>query len=409
MTGKMGYMRHQKGSFRGAARAATDRSKSGGMVTGRYDNLKLTEVGLWLFIPPQSYDYETYDKESKSVVPVTDSPFLAVPQHFVTNGVTKDKRPGRKGRVFNCSGGPGRDKPCYGCGVRAKFYAEKDSRRIDGVKDNAMPPVGISTSYAMGVTIAEAIAQVPVLERNGMQRKSAKGTPIFDKTPLPVLKHNKLSSEGLQMHFGQNVHWSFSVSYLSRLEQFDAQLANHCANCATELVAVGWTCPECGEIHEDPMGGVSGEDLAAGRDENRTCTRCHHTGAFVPELACPGCGVAEEGRLVGCFDLRFKAVPAGGDAKGTVLELVGVRPAIRNQKQPPRGHEGLFDRATYDKLCDNPLDVKRIFAPDGLGYQKDNIFDPVVIAGVDPAKTTWKDYSEAEEVDAGEDFLNDGD
>lgn len=405
MTNKLGYMQHQKngGSFRGASREAAARraanSPKKGIIEGRYNNIQPGTVPLWFHFPSQSYAIDVYDRETTKIIHIPDSPVFACPQHFVSNGITKDKRRGRKGRPHNCSGGVDRSKPCYGCAARARYYAELSQQRAQGIKaDRSQAPVGVSTRNAMWGILSEVVCDIPVYDANGKARTTKGGSPIFNHIPEVVLRSQGTDISGYTRTFGYSGHWGFSGSHYEQLGDIDGKLANYCANCAGDLAAMAWMCPECGEYHDDPNGGVMKSDLSLGREEHRKCTRCNHTGPFIPDLACPTCNDPLQGRLFDTFDLRLKAVPAGGESTSTILELVEIRVAVNSQYgKPPANALPYFDREEYGKLCTTALDIPAIYSPDSIAYQKDTIYDPDFIAGLDPGKTSWQEYGEPDE------------
>lgn len=372
--------------------------RRGGIVEGRFERWTPGKKAVWIYIPPQSYTYDIYDKDEKAVIRMEDYPYYERVDHFVPPKYTSPKYP--KGMGFTCSAGPHRDKPCYGDKLRDLHFNRLDEEEErTGVRPQDWAPVGKSNRFAMSVVLMEHILQIPKTRtKNGKTEvvKTKKGTTIYDYVPVPVSNMDDEDMAKISTKYGHKAHWSFPPGHLDRLvEEISPRVMNHCGNCATEMVATGFICPSCESVAPLRQA-LMGEDLIAARQKNRKCSACQsRSDEWVAILDCPGCGDPTEGQLIGLFDLRLKAVPAGGDSKSTILELVGVR-----MHGAPDDVE--MSEEELDKLCANPLDLPKIFAPTSIDDQK-KIFKKDVIKGIDPSledpSESYSDEGEDDDMD----------
>jgi len=400
---KMSMSSHRARSFSNQSRQTRERRSSGGggtIIEGRYNRFSPIDTPTWIHFPYQAYTYNVWNRETKEIERVEDSPFLEYAQHFVVNSKTSDKRRGRPGVSFVCSSGPSKEKPCFGCATRQRYWDEKRAAEDRGEEIKGESPVGAGARYAISLTVAELVAHVPVFDDRGKPRMSKNNKPIFNQIPVPRLKEQDPDVvDSYRKTFGWAGHWNFSGGHLTQLEDMDFSLLNYCANCASELYALGWYCNECGELHEETEE-IKGVDFEEARKKLRKCRKCGNRGstlaadvdeepAFTVEVGCGDCGNAEEGALIGCFDLRIKA-KAAGEKQSSILELCDVRPTFARRREP--------EYEDFRKMAENPLDIMKIFAPESLDAQR-KLFDSTFLEGVDPAHTRWiESYAEGEDI-----------
>lgn len=336
-----------------AAKAAASRGNYK-QPDGLFDRLQLGDKPIWLRIAPeQLYQQEIYDRDQKAVVEVV-RPWFESTSHFV---------PSRK-RSFNCSTGAHRNQPCRGCAIRADFYDRlREQEKATEVRDQEKrknPPIQASTRYAMGVTVLEKIFHLAVTDKNGKVRKNKNGQDIMNWVPAPLSGLPLIKQKGMDGQFAHNFHWGFGTHHLAQLGDMDATLWNYCANCASELMAVGFYCTECEALVYSDENGVTEADLRSVRETEMKCPNCAHEGFTVPELTCTGCDTPEEGSIL-VFDLQIRAVPI--DDKKTNLSM---------EKFRMPDYIGLFDADTAERVTElvyNPLDIAAIYAPDSVDRQ----------------------------------------
>lgn len=348
-----------------AAKAAQARGNFGGIVKGKFDRLILGEKSIWLRIAPeQSFCQKLYDKHLKKVIETGTEEHPARPWfEFKTHYVVSTKRP------HNCSSGPERDSACRGCANRAMFFDNqrakrekiKESTGMD-VKEKADPPVQESTRYAMPVTVLEKIFEMEVLDNKGKARTNKEGKPITNSVPAPLSGLNPQKQKEKGGEFGHNYHWAFGPVHLGHLSTIDTMLWNSCASCASALMAVEFSCPECEQVMYQDDNGVTGTELKELRETVLKCPHCGCEKEGIPNLICTGCDNPVEGSIL-AFDLRLHLEYDEEDDKKSTIILDEFR--LPN-------YEKYYDAKTAERVYEllySPLDIVLIFAPEDVSSQ----------------------------------------
>lgn len=381
-------------SFRRAGQQKS-KGKSFSIVDGKFEYFNPSATATWIHIPIQKHTYDIWDRESREVETRTDQPFL----EYISHGVPKGNTPVGAYRSFTCSSGAHKDKPCYGCAIRRDFYDEKrrmeDKAAEEGVepKDMGYAPISGSSKTAQSIVIMELMYAVPATNKKGQIKKSKRGDVIYNHIPHSQINLKASELDQYVATYGRKMHWSYGNQYFEMLQGFDEELSTLCGNCAEPLLCKGFMCPGCETEHlfDEP---VAEEDFLIELGKVKSCNVCdetedHESGElFIPIVACPGCGDAVQGRLVGDFDLRIKSVSTGDNS--SVIKLVGVRPTGSALKKDQ------VER--YEELVEKPMDLKAIFAPSDLGWQKRCIHERL-LAGVNPSmakKEMTKEYTTAD-------------
>jgi hypothetical protein len=396
-------MRHrQTPSFaaQGAARNLGPSARAGGgpgggskIVEGRYEAFYPRDTPIWLRISPaSSYTYEVYDRVEKEVVEVTTT-WLEYRKHYIPGNKNRTGQNGKRlQQDFFCSCGPRREQPCWGCAIRTAHYEKLDAIEArTGIRPDDEPPVSASTQFALAITVAEWIYNIPVRDSNGSIRKTRGGELIYRHIPAPFAEENSEVSEleGFDRTFGHRMHWSMGSQHLGQLLAVDERLRSHCGNCAGEMVADTMVCPSCETSHKLP-GAVKGIDLDKARQKKRKCSACGETNTFVPLYQCPDCGDPKEGSLLS-FDLRVMKENIGDNK--SIIHVVDIR-------MPGSPDPNIQTR--LDEMNNNPLKLDAIFAPTDLKYQKSALGDRLtkglspVLERKDESETT-ESYSEDDE------------
>lgn len=356
------------GSFGSKAKKVANAAKSGGQggqkfPKGMFNELRLREQAVWLYIPEQSYDNKYYDKESKEVIEET-LPWYIWKTHFFRGG----KNP--KGSSFVCSSGPHKSKPCYGCAKRKEYFdklnAQRDELRqrgMEGVKLSVQPPVSEAQRNTFSVVVTDPIAEVPVLDSKGAQRRNKNQEPITNSIPVPFLEQHL--RDKYPTKDGENYYLSVGVNDLAQLGQIDDELRTVCANCAEDLMGIGMKCPQCEVVlaeWEDP---VTGEDLSQAMHGKANCNNCGYSGQMDIMLFSE-CENPEPGSL---FSFEVRLSSSKTSENNHVLNLVEFRvPQLTEYHQ---------------SLISSPLDVISICKPASLETQKDKMGQ--VAEGLDPS------------------------
>lgn len=344
---------------------------------GEFDRLDLCDIAVWVHISPfQSYTYEISEKNEAGdwVVIETTTTWYEYLKHFIPAGNAAPKF--RNGMAFTCSCGAGRSQPCYGCALRKKHWdwVSAYRREHNGDEPKKAAPVSIFSQFALGVTLMEEVYSIPAMDKKGKPKTTKAGAIIYNHLPEPWADEDSLPAN-CSHSFGRRMHLSLGKEQMFALLEENTRLRNYCANCAEEMVALGVICPECGAKHEFKQP-ITGEDLVIARSKNRRCNDCRWEGtgdgaeeSWVFDLDCPGCGEPEEGGLVR-FDLRLKLVKVG---ETNQLKIVGLRVPTTDPE--------------VQKMIENPLNVKNIFAPASLTRQAE-LFKEDLIRNLDPAKSS---------------------
>jgi len=215
----------------GAKRAAAAANRGGGnfkRVEGLYsDFYPRKDKALWIAVcRNQAWDSEMYDNESGTVLKFEKENFFAYNGHRVAANK----------RRFVCSEGVHRDKPCWGCGIRRKFYDEKAEREeIAGERIKAEAPISFDRNmYAIAIVEMEMMGKQPVMGDDGQPRKTKGGIPITRDKALKLCTEEEkaqLKRDGMTA-FGCSRHYSLRLTHWNSLIAFDEELKNRCANCA---------------------------------------------------------------------------------------------------------------------------------------------------------------------------------
>lgn len=306
---------------------------------------------MWVRFTPiphnKLYTYDVYDSETKEVKAVSTM-WLEHTTHFIR---------GKGGlRSFNCSSTAHRNKPCWGCAYRAKFYdALREEEKASGVrKSGEKPLVDGSPQFTFNLSIMENIFAVPKVDGSGH--------PVLSKqNRQPIMKHvpESLMGRGAKgigtSGFGRKMHFTVSRRGLNQILDLDDDLRAHCLNCARPLVVEALACTECEELKHLGEGLQGAELVEIMRAEDWSCDACKHVGKMTPIITCE-CGNPEHGFLT-AFDVKLKAKKSTDEEKTSTLEIMAVRlPKIANEQQQA-------------ELVDSWLDLKAIFLPDGLEQQ----------------------------------------
>jgi len=350
-----------------AAKAASARTQFK-RPDGAFDRLVLGSTPIWVRLnPDQLYEQLLYSREEKKLIetkiPTKENPtpeYTARPWYEYTGHyVVARKRP------FICSSGPGRDQPCRGCAIRAKFYdILRDQEKATSVKDEEKrkhPPIQASTRYGMACTCVEKIFEMPVM-KDGKPRKGKNGQDITSFMPAPLSGVPITKQGSMPFEFGRNFHWSFGPVHLAQLAEMDMDLWNSCANCKSDLMTTEMHCAECNAVTFEIPEGVTGSDLRALREQPIKCNACGTEGNCLPVILCTGCDTPEEGSILK-FDLRLKTVPIDDKKSDLKLEDFRVPNYVTIFKQNPTWAERISE------LVMSPLDIVTILAPDSIDQQ----------------------------------------
>ncbi len=314
---------------------------------------------MWVRFNPipddKLYTYEIYDSETKEVKEISTMWFEHT-THYVR---------GKNGlRSFNCSSTAHRNKPCWGCAYRSRFY---DTLRLEekktGVRksgDKAKPSVDGSPQFSFNLSIMENIFAVPKVDGSGH--------PVMSKhTRQPIMKHipESLMGRGAKgigtSGFGRKMHLTVSKRGLNQILDLDDDLRAHCLNCARPMACEAMACVQCEELK--PLGdALTGAELVeVMKAEDWACDACGNVGKMMPIVTCE-CGNPQHGFLT-AFDVKLKAKKSTDEDKLSTLEVMAVRlPKIANPQQQA-------------DLVDSWLDLKAIFTPDSPEHQKNQMGD----------------------------------
>lgn len=349
-----------------AAKAASQRSNFK-QTPGKFDRLVLGEKPIWVRLAPeQMYHQEIYDRESKSVIEV-DRPWFEHNTHFV---------PSRK-RSMICSSGAHRDQPCRGCAIRSIFFdnlkEQEAATQVRNEEKRKSPPVQTSTRYGMAVTCLEKIFHLAATDNKGKTKTNRQGQPIMNYIPAPLSGLPLLKQKEMPGEIGHNFHWSFGSFALAQLGDIDATLMNHCANCASDLMATQFTCPECSHVVYEDGAGVVGSDLRSVRETDMKCPNCQYEGPLSPILSCTGCENPAEGNILS-FDLQLRLIPVDDKKSDVKMEKFRLPDYVSLFPQ---------DAERITELVYNPLDIPAIFGPESVDTQKFSLPEDLQQMGVD--------------------------
>lgn len=337
-------------------------------VEGQFNSFfpKKDKSTWFALCPTQAWNSSVYDKNLGEVRDLKDEYYFVYKNHRVA--ATK--------RNFVCSAGAHNDKPCWGCGVRNKFYDDKRAKKdATGIEEKGEAPISGMVQYCFAGVIVEPIAKVRLMDNNGRPKTTKDGKPIFRETPLAHLEpadQARLKGEG-STTFGLPVHYSVGISHYNMIEQFDEEMMNRCANCAGHLTCSLLGCPECGTQHDianedgEPL---SGQDLLETRKADYQC-ECSYFGPLVPVVECK-CGDPVEGRLVD-FALKLKSEKTSETS--TILKYSKIKPIKKLLEEHPE----------IEPMLMNPLKVDEIFAPTNIAMQVKLVPDHLRGDGVSPS------------------------
>lgn len=336
------------------------------MPEGLYDSWWPREVPVWINVTPYAeFTQEVYIKELGEVVQVT-TPWYQYNKHWVPS----------IRRQFNCSAGPHRKEPCYGCAVRQMHWDEvAEIEEETGVRPEKYAPVGQMTNYGMSIVIMETVYAVPKTDERGKPVKSKRNKQIINYIEEPMLEEDGDFPE----QFGRKAHWSTTLTERETLEAWDEELQTKCGSCAGTLYAVSAVCPDCEELIEFDED-LEGEDITQYRAKAHKCPSCGYKGdEWVLLHECSDCDEPTVGGLTK-FDIRIKFKEVGGKKQ---LRLTDIRIPSEDED--------------VQKLIQHPLELDKIFRPTDLDYQKRLLGR--MVKDVDPSHGAWEEsYSD----DSGE-------
>lgn len=257
----VGIVKSMKRGGGGAARVLRSsrrkRQEAGGnqfFDTLRFGKIKpgKTSSGVWVCIVMQSWDSHVFERGE-----------LILEEGRLWHNHVSHYAPGagRNGMGFDCSSGPERDKPCYGCAEYIRVRMETDEMVADirnrhddneatkklidglykGMKDKRK--IGTSKRCAFSVVVLENILEV--------QKDNSKYTRnVIESLATPADHKNAVGSH----EFGKFV---YDVSGIGKdqLMALQDQVRNTCANCGDHLEPIGIECgnADCEEVLEvDP-------------------------------------------------------------------------------------------------------------------------------------------------------------
>lgn len=342
---------------------------------GQFDRIYPRDKAIWLRInPQQAWQYETWDKEQQAVVTVIKM-FLQTCKHYFA----------RTKQTVVCSSGSHLDKPCYGHAIRREHFKKmKGIEERTGIKPKEESAVGVANQYSFAVVVCEEMIALPAIDKKtGLVRKSKQGNIILNHFPRPWVDPIQIAKETPRT-FGRRMHLSIGKSHLMQFLQFDEEMKDYCAHCATGMQTAEIICPDCETRSELPDVVQFGEDMQQLRAQVFRCGACPYEGVMVPDLVCDGCGNPEEGRLTD-FEFRLKSEKTGD--KQSILKIVGVRKPLSTVKDAET-------RAKVQDMFDNPLDLLHIFRPTPIDDQR-RIFGDLA-ANVDPRPPTKEDVEKAD-------------
>lgn len=346
----------------------------GRFAEGEFDRLFPRETALWIRLAPhQAWEQDVWDPDQQQVVRVVRTWYQSLKHYFA-----------RTKRTVQCSCGPHNDKPCYGHAIRRRHW---DSMRAieerTGIRPKDEAPVSASNQYSFSVMACEWIVSLPAIDRKtGAVRRSKKGDIIYNHIPRPWVDPIQLT-DGTTQTWGRRYHMSFGKTQLLQLLQFDDEMRDYCKNCAAQMYALSFYCPDCTteSPFEEPQ---MGEDLVQFRKRTYRCV-CGYEGCMEPTLTCDVCGNPEEGKLTD-FEIRIKKEKTGENT--SVLKIVGVRKPwalIPNSVSDE-------DKVRVREQLENPLDLLKIFRPATLDEQRKIFGD--LCKDLDPRPPQKKDESD---------------
>lgn len=319
-----------------------------------FDYWSPDEISTWIRVVPQSYSYQIFDREAYKVVDVTEG-WYEHSTHFI-GGIK---------RSFNCSSGPGNDRPCYGHAIRNAWYDEKRAKEAEGKQmDSQYPPLSEYKQYSFAITVVEPVISIPLMTKDGKIRRNKKGEVIYTFVPKSSADEMQLKNVKEELE-GYNYHWSMGQQHFQQLLDLDLALQSKDTKTGDDLHCIGIACNDCYEMIYDFASPCEGDDIVVWRTKDIECPSCHYTGPQMPVLVHPDNQEFEAGSLME-FDIRIKAVPVGNNK--SVLKVVGAR-------VPEYGPELI-------KLVNNPLDLPGIYAPTDLKHQERLLGD--LAKGVNP-------------------------
>lgn len=388
-------MKQRDASAFGGSRLATQgqqiRTSSNGGGGGRYaegefDRIYPREVALWFrIVPSQSWEQDVWDSEQQAVVRVKRTWYQSLKHYFA-----------RTKRTVQCSCGPHNDRPCYGHAIRRKhFDTMRAIEERTGIRPKDEAPVSTGNQYSFSVMACETILSLPAIDRKtGQVRRSKKGEIIYNHIPKPWVDPVQITPSTPQT-WGRRYHMSFGKTHLLQLLQFDDEMRDYCKNCATQMYATGFYCPDC-TTQSDLEEPAAGEDLVQFRKRAYRCI-CGYEGPMEPILVCDGCGNPEEGKLTD-FEIRMKKEKTGENT--SILKIVEVRMPLSRLPASVTAE----DKARIIEQLNNPLDLLKIFRPASLDEQRKIFGD--LCKDIDPRPPQAKQESDTSSYAADDDDAN---
>lgn len=382
--------------------AARHKSSNGGgggpRTVGLYDSYYPKMQRHWISLcPTQVWASEFYDRQAKEVVQL-QAEYLAYMMHR-----TKTVR-------FICSSTAHKNKPCYGCSERERFFRRRNELKeelgyVPPEFENA--PLMAMQQFAISLTILEEMGEYPKLDAQGEPVKSKRGQVIHDWVTTHSMRTVRLGGKPIQPRaksFGHRFHWSFGPDHLGALIAENEMLSSYCAHCAGPLTATFGQCrsqthdgesfdPEgnpiledCGTILVDEP--VPHDRLHEVMQEMYDCPTCGETDKLDFGWSCENCGIETKPGSIFDFELQIGATGEGDHTP----KVYNFRP-----RQDYSHIEG------YQELIFTPLDLKAICAPEKLEWQLNKLPRDRQKTATPDAHIEESDGSEGEDLGSGED------
>ena len=354
-----GGMMKMRGGHRlsgGVKRRVKEVSSGSSYPEGAFDSLRLTDSPVWVMIHPQQmYEQTVYDRDLKAVVEVARVWYQSE-QHWVSSLNFG------KGAPIACTSGPEKNGECLGCDIDSLYWQwYRSYTDAKGTKPGVRSPAGRTTRYTMSVVVAEDFYKVPLM-RDGKQRKTKAGKPIYNDVPGPQLPRKERSGEST---FGKKMHWGFGYQHRVQLEDIDEQLRSSCGSCAKPLVVTGIVCPECGTVQDFEDVEDSWTEHKQIREEEHKCDACNYFGNFNLDYSCSNdeCDDPTEGGILS-FELQLRVRSSSDNKMDLMLE----------------GFRLPTDSDRMMELLANPLDVAAIKAPQPLSKQHEDRLKELIVS-----------------------------
>lgn len=263
-------------------------------------------------------------------------------------------------------------QPCAGC------YA----------MDSGDKSVTASDVFAFGIVHLHPYHTHPLVDRKTgqlVQKKDGTGYVLVDTEcegracnfcrvasnqpilPKPGQVWPNFSPQDISTKFGKRRYIQVGKGHLENLGSWDSTIRGQCGNCNTELVIVGYSCPNCrsvvidlGPNSTDPR---TDEQIELAVSRPYPCPKCERPAYLNEMVECDGCHNPSQLSVfdVVCFGLR--------EGEGPKSAMVLRRhEALKNFKAPPNLLNGKTVEEIVAELA-KPYDFEEILKPGDLETQ----------------------------------------